>query len=110
MTGAEAAVRARLASLPLRTITIDLWQDSFREAGLVANGRGRIFVEPHDSPARLDFRVCHGMTVHIHTHGDERGLELFERVKEFNPRAIVMVMQDSIVMWNPRDGLTEYEG
>jgi hypothetical protein len=111
--GVEQAVKARLASFPIQSITIDVTTDSFAEAGVTGRDqydRGRIFVEPHDNPASLDLRVCAGVAVQIHGHDDPRAFEVFERVKEFEPRTVTLVYPDAIVMWNKRDGTSQWEG
>jgi hypothetical protein len=109
LTGADDLVQYRLAGGHPRLVAITLASVPVCDHGDGVNEHGHAYltIGCADQPARLDLRCVAGLPVVLCAHGDERWLDVVQRLIDFKPSALIASSGEYWVIWTPLHGLKE---
>jgi len=107
MRGHSELVTARLRGRDVRIVAISMTD---RKGAVGVNEMGEAFIEvnANDAIERLDLRAITGLRVVVVAHSDPRGLELVDRLTEFEPWHIGFAGDGYCAQWTKEKGLCEW--
>lgn len=110
MRGGNELVQARLRGVHVNIVAISLTDAQPPPSPIWLNDYGHAFIEisSQDPLLRLDLRGVRGLPVVLVSNGDDRWLDVLNRLVAFDPVHVAAHNGEYAVFWTKRSGLQEW--